>query len=181
MQLKQYSNYQIDFRSKVLTASCAFMGLSLFMRALYYLGFFGLNDHHIGIILFNILAPFAGSFAYIYLLKFKRLNAPGLYGLIGAGFCIVCLMSGLFSGNVLRIILSIPWYLAAAAIFLATINGNTPDKLLSCLLLTIPIGFRYILLLFDGGLFALVQTLCDTATLATFALLPYAMIDTKRK
>ena len=56
-----------------------------------------------------------------------------------------------------------------------------PCLLLSCLLLTAPIVFRWILLLFDGGLFALVQTLCDTATLATFALLPYALIDTKRK
>lgn len=181
MQLKQYATYQIDFRSKVLTASCALMGLSLFLRAFYYLGIHGLSDHHIGIILFNILAPLAGSFYYIYLLKFKRLNAPGLYGLLGAGFCLVCMFGSIFSGNILRIILSILWYPAAALIFLATVRGNTPDKLLSCLLLTIPIGFRLILMLFGGGLFRFVETLCDAATLATFACLPYAMTEVKRK
>lgn len=180
MQLKQYANYQIDFRSKALTTSCSFMGLSLFLRALYYLGIHGLSDHHFGIILFNILLPMAGSFAYIYLLKFKRLNAPGLYGLFGAGFCVVCLFGGLFSGNILRIILSIPWYPAAGLIFLATVNGNTPDRLLSCLLFTIPIAFRLIMALF-GGIAGMFETLCDAATLATFACLPYAMIDTKRK
>lgn len=181
MQLKKYSNYRIDFRSKALSASCTFMGLSAFMRAVHYLGIYGLNNHHIGTIIFSIFLPLAGAAAYIYLLKFHQLNAPGIYGFIGAGFCLVALLGSLFSGNILRIILSIPWYPAAALVLMATVSGNMPDSLLSALLFTCPIAFRLVLVLFGGGITGLTEWLTDAASLAAFASLPYALIDTRRK
>lgn len=182
MQLKQYAQYQMNFNAKSVTASCAFMGLSLFMRMLHYLGFYSLSSYSIGTAIFCVFLPIAASIAYIVLLKCLRWNAPGIYGILGCTFCLLALIGGLTSGNIMRIILSIPWYPAAALILLAMVCGYVPGRLLSCLFFVLPIAFRIVLLLLDReGLMGWSTELCELSVLASLACLPYTLLHRKPK
>lgn len=182
MQLKQYAQYQMNFYAKAVTASCAFMGLSLFLRMLHYMGFYSLSSFGFVTILFRIILPIAAAIAYIVLLRCLRWNAPGLYGILGCVFCLLALIGNLSSGSVFRIILSAVWYPAAALILLAMVSGFVPGKFLSCLLFLVPIAFKIITLLIGrAGLMQWSAQLCELCTLASLACLPYTLIPGKSK
>lgn len=182
MQLKRYAHYQMNFSAKSVTASCAFMGLSLFLRMLHYLGFYSLSSFGFGTILFSIVLPAAASIAYIVLLRCLRWNAPGIYGMLGCVFCLLALIDGLTSGNFLRIVLSIPWYPAAALILLAMVSGYVPGKFLPCLLFLIPIAFRLMVLALGGaGLLQWTAASCELCALASLACVPYTLLSVKTR
>lgn len=182
MQLKRYAQYQMNFYGNPITASCALMGLSLFLRMLHYLGFYSLSSFGFGTIFFSIILPAASSIAYIVLLKCLRWNAPGTYGILGCVFCLLALIDSLSSGNILRIVLSIPWYPAAALILLATVGGYVPGRFLSCLFFIVPIAFRMILLVLGGaGLLQWSADASELCVLSSMACLPYTLIQVRTK
>lgn len=144
MQLKQYLRYQIDFTGKWVQPSALLMGLAFFLRLVYYLCLVSLHDCGIGEIIFSMLLPLLLTCCYIVLLRVVKLNAPGIYGILGAALCLLLLIGSFFTGNPLRIVLSILAYMAAGVVLIATAGGYLPGKLLSSVLFALPLICRFL-------------------------------------
>ena len=89
MEFKQYLRYQIDFNGKWAQPAALLMGLAFFLRLVYYLCLVSLHDCGFGEILFSMLLPLLLTCGYIVLLRVVKLNAPGIYGMIGAALCLL--------------------------------------------------------------------------------------------
>ena len=144
MQLKQYKQYRIDFRSKWIQPSAMFMGLSFFLRIFYYFGFRFVSDWSFADVIFQIILPLLLCATYTVMLwTFKR-NQPGLFGIIGSALCLLAGIWSFYTGDVLYIILCVLYYTGTAVVFLATCGGFLPGVLLSSAMLAIPIFVRLV-------------------------------------
>lgn len=169
MQLKQYIQYQMDFKGKWAQPSAVLMGLSFFLRIACYFGLRFLSDWTFFDVLFQILLPLFLGGAYVVSIRAFRLNAPGVYALIGAGFCLLTFLWSFPSGNVLYILLCFVFYIAAGVVLLATAGGYLPGKLLSSVLFAIPVIIRLfglnVFTLKIDGLFLELSVLLQLASL----------------
>ena len=167
MKLKQYCRYQIDFDSKWVAAAPILMGLSFFLNLLYYLAITTARDvfviEMIAAVLFGIIL----TAAYVICVTCLRLNAPGLYALMGAVQCLMLLILGCTTGNAFRIVSSILWYALAAFVLLATTGGYLPGRLLAALMFFIPVGFRFFF--FDLGKLSIFGWIKETPVLLILA------------
>ncbi len=172
--MKQYFRYQMDFASRWLTASTGCMGLSLFFRMVYYFGITNLADRNFVEILFSALIAAAVSVAYIFLIRLKKLNAPGVYGILGAVMCLCLLLGSILSGSVVRMLLGIVWYLLCGGVILTFAGGYLPGK--TPVLAAFGVAIVCRLLFFPAaGLGGWIKELGDLFSLAAFLLLPYGM------
>ena len=149
MNLKQYCRYQIDFTSKWVAAAPIMMGLAFFLNLLYYLAITTARDVFVIELIAAVIFGIILTAAYVICVTCLRLNAPGLYAIMGAVQCLMLLILGCTSGGAFRIVISILWYALAALILLATTGGYLPGRLLAALMFFIPAGFRF--LFFDLG------------------------------
>ena len=107
--------YQMDPDGKYHLGTTAMMGASLFLRAAYYFGFTRPeNTGAFEMIMFLIL-PMVLELAFMVMIRGVKLNLPGVYGIMGAVFCMLLAIQGIMMGGVLRIILSILAYLVCGA------------------------------------------------------------------
>ena len=169
MQLKQYIQYQMDFKGKWAQPSAVLMGLSFFLRIVCFFGLRFLSDWTFFDVVFQIFLPLLLSGAYVVLIRALRLNAPGLYGLIGAGLCVLMFLWSFSSGSIWYILLCLVFYTAAGVVLLATSGGYLPGKLLSSVLFAIPLIIRLlglnVLTLKIDGLFLELSELLQLASL----------------
>ena len=149
MKLKQYCHYQIDFSSKWVAAAPIMMGLAFFLNLLYYLAITTARDVFVIELIAAVVFGIILTAAYVVCVTCLRLNAPGLYAIMGAVQCLMLLILGCTSGGAFRIVVSILWYALAALVLLATTGGYLPGRLLAALMFFVPIGFR--LVFFDLG------------------------------
>ena len=164
MQLKQYTRYHVNFDSK-WTATCgALMGLSFFLRIIYYFGLMSLRDVGIVELLTSAITGIILCGGAVVCLNCLRLNAPGLYGLMGAAQCFLLIVLSFTTGSPLRIILAIIWYILTALVFLATAGGYLPGRLLAGLMFAIPAFVR--LVFFDIGQIGLIKWFQELAVLS---------------
>ena len=78
MELKLSKNTQchLEARGKWGHWAAAWMGLSFFLRMVYYFGLMNLNDVPGGEIFFSVVLPLIVSVAFILVLKLPKLNYP---------------------------------------------------------------------------------------------------------
>lgn len=143
MNLKQYTRYQMDFKSKWTSACGILMGFSFFVRLIYYFGLTNIHDVGVVDILTTMIPGTALCLAYLITLSVMRLNAPGIYGILGAIHCFLLILGNFTGGNALRIILSILWYILAGGILLMTVGGYLPGKLLAFVMFALPLVVRF--------------------------------------
>lgn len=149
MNWKQYARYQMDFKGKWANTSAVLMGLSFFLRVVYYFGLTNLSACGVGEILFHMALPLLLCGVYIALLSGAKLNAPGIYGMIGAALCVLMVLWGFSTGSVVRVILGLICYLFAGAVLVATAGGYLPGMLLASALFAVPVFVRFFF--FDLG------------------------------
>ena len=158
MQLKQYEHYVMDFKGKWINKCAAIMGVSLFIRVVYFFGLKSFSECSAMQIIFDMILTMGLSVAFLVFISALRHNAPGLYGLMGCGFLLLAMINTFSSGDILRIILAILFYSAAALALLGTVGGYVPGKLLSSATLLLPTLVRFLaydlgkLSLFDWAL-----------------------------
>ena len=143
MKLKQYTRYQMDFTSKWTQVCGGLMGFSFFLRLIYYFGLTNIYDIGFVEILTTMLLGTALCLAYLITLSVMRLNAPGVYGVLGAVHCFLLILGTFSSGDVGRILLAVFWYALAAGVLLLTVGGYLPGKMLASLMFAIPILVRF--------------------------------------
>lgn len=131
MRLKKYNQYHVDFDSKWTGACGALMGLSFFLRIVYYFALMNLKDVPFIEMLTSMILGILLCGGFVVCLICFRLNAPGLFGILGVAQCAILMLATFTSGNILRIILAILWYVLCAVVFVVTINGNLPGRLLA--------------------------------------------------
>lgn len=126
--MKPYFRYQMDFDGKWIRWSTICMAASFFAGMVYYFGITNLAECGFGEILFLMILPALLSGGYVFLMKIRQLNAPGIYGILGAVLCLCTLIGCFYSGNAIRIILGIVWYLLCGGAILACVGGYLPGN-----------------------------------------------------
>lgn len=172
MKLKQYTRYQINFNSKWTSVCGVLMGISFFLRLIYYFGLTNIYDVGFVEILTTMILGTALCLAYLITLSVMRLNAPGVYGILGAVHCFLLVMGTFSSGDAVRIVLAVLWYALAAGVLLMTVGGYLPGRLLSSLMFIIPALVRFFA--FDLGHVGLLQWVREFGVL--FALVGLACL-----
>ena len=105
--------------------AAAWMGLSFFLRMVFYFGFMILKDVPTGEIVFSVVLALTISVAFILMLKLKRLNLA----LVAAGLCVAFAVNYFlteqmnFGGGV-----SASLVLAMAGMILASVLGYIPER-----------------------------------------------------
>ena len=149
MQLKQYDPYVIDFKSPWATRCGALLGVSLFIRVVYFFGLRNLTECGAGTVIFDMILTMGLCVGFLVLFSAMRRNVPGIYAIMGAGFCLLLMISTFASGDALRIVLAVLGYILAGGVLVLTIGGYLPGKLLSSVLFLLTAVVR--LLAFDLG------------------------------
>jgi len=129
LKLKKYFEYRMNFRRNWTTASGALMGMALFARMVFYFGLTDISRCNTFELVFSMALPLLLSACYIILLKFVKLNAPGIFGILGAVMYLLVMMGNIYAGDVLRSILSVISYLTVIFLLIATVGGYLPDKI----------------------------------------------------
>lgn len=179
--MKRYHQYKMDFSGKWLGYSGLCMGLSVFLTALYYFGLCNMKDVSLGELLVCLWLPLIFGICYIALLRVVRLNAPGLYGILGAVFSVIFILAG-FAGGVGKAIISIPIFAVCALVLLVVVGGFFPAKMPAALVYGIGIVLRVIL--FDLGRLGLKEWIPEAAVLcgmAAFMFLPLGLKSVNRR
>ncbi len=162
---KIYTRFHMDFDSSWTKSFGVFMGLSFFLRIVYYFGLKSFRD--VGIIellTFGIAGIALCGCVVVWLICMQK-NAPGLYGIIGVIHCLLIIILTCFGGNLVRIILALVWYFLAANILLLTVSGRFPGRLFAALMFFAPVAVRFIV--FDLGRIGLITWVQELAVLST--------------
>lgn len=180
--MKQYQQYRMNFDSKAMGLSGICMGVSIFTLAVYYLFALDYSLVPLGTKLFYFWLPVMLSLAYIVLYRLVRLNAPGVYAIIGAVFCLL-LIIGLFkTTSLFRIILGILSYLICGAALILGTGGYLPGRLTATVCFAIVLTIR--LLCFTLGKvkgIAWLPELADLSVITALMCLSVAMIPVNKK
>jgi hypothetical protein len=181
VEMKQYKQYRMDFGGKVLNLFSILCGLSLFFRVAYYFMLINPVGCPVAEVLLSMILPLLLCAAAMVVLKYFKLNAPGVVGIIGAAMCL-CLMCGtFFSGGVLRIILAVAFYLAAGTLLLMTVGGYVPTRQFSVISFCLILLVRVLFFIPGFDIRGWVLEISDLAILTALILLPGTMKPAKPK
>lgn len=174
--MKPFYRYQMDFKGKWTRWSLLCMAISFFFFMVYTFGVSNLAEVGFFKAVFVMLIPTVLTAGYVVLLKIRELNAPGIYGLIGAGLCLCALFGTFFAGSAIRVILGIIWYPVCAIALLACVGGYLPSVTPTSCVFGIAIFMRLIFLLTAAfGLEAFVAELAVIFSLTALLFLPLGL------
>ena len=145
MQLKQYVRYEMVFNGKWANICMGSIGVSFFLRVLYYLGVVNLQDISGGVLFLQLILPLLIFSIFIALFRVAKWNAPGVYAIVGCAICLLLMFLNFSTGDVLRIFLSFLVYLAAAVLLLGTAGGYLPWKAPVSICFALVLLFRLLL------------------------------------
>lgn len=137
MQLKQSVNYHIPFNGQKATCSAALMGLSVFLRFVYYFLPCDLGSLGVGVLILRVIIPLLLCGAFLVLLKLVRLRVPAVYGILAAAMCLAVFIGDIMAGGWLRILLSALVNLCTGAVLVITLSGILPKQVFAGLLLAV--------------------------------------------
>lgn len=152
--MKKTYRYSMDFDGRAHFAAAAFMGGAFFLRIVYYLGFTRPEAVGVWNLIIFLILPVLLEAAFMVMIRGMRLNLPGVYGIMGAVYCLIFLLQSFQSGSVLRIILSVIAYLACAAVVLGT-GAEMLSKSLAVAVLVVTFGVRFLVFDLSGYIFSL--------------------------
>lgn len=176
--MKQYHRYRMDFSGEWLRRSAMCMGMSILLLAVYYFGIHNLSDFGFGKLLVCLWLPLILGTAYVILLRGLKYDAPGVYALICAGFCLVYILGTFVSGSGLRVMLGIPGYLLSAAVYLIVVGGYFPSWVPASLAFCAAVSLR--VLLFDVGRLQIADWIAEGSVLCSMAAFIFLPVGLKK-
>ena len=99
--------YHMDPEGKYHVGAAALMGAAFFLRCAYYFGFTRPNEAGAWSLLVFLILPSLLEAAFMVMLRGIRLDLPGVYGIMGAVYCLLLILQSFQLGSVLRIVLAI--------------------------------------------------------------------------
>ncbi|MCD7858870.1 MAG: hypothetical protein LUH51_01685 [Firmicutes bacterium] len=175
MKLKQYAHFQMNFGGFPCKATAFLMGFPILFRALAY---FALNRYTVcgGVELFACLIfPVLLSAAYVALLVVVQLNAPGIYGILGALAYALPIAWSFYAASTWRIVLSFPTYILAAVLLLGAVGGYFPQRAIACPIPALCAVVHLLSLDWDAEWDFLLLELSVIFTLLSLAFVPLAL------
>jgi len=154
MVRKKTHNYRMDFDGRRHFWSAALMGCAFFLRAVYYFGFTRPETVGAWNLMIFLIAPMVLEAAFMVLMRGIRYNAPGVYGVMGAAYCLLLMLQSLQSGSVVRIILGIIAYLVCGAALIAA-TGSLLSKGVAVTALFMTLAVRFLFFDLSGYIFSL--------------------------
>ena len=149
MELKQFDRYIVDFKSKWAARCAMLLGVSVFTRVVYFFGLTNIVQCSVWQLVVELILTMGLCIGFMVLFGAIRWNAPGLYALLGCGFCVLLITNAAATGNALRIVLAVLGYVLAGGALVATVAGFLPGKLFTSGMFLLPILIR--VLVFDLG------------------------------
>ena len=174
MAKKRYRGYRMNFSGKWLTAYCAFCGLAIFLRCVYYFMFADLTKCPLGEILFSLALPLVLLCGIIVITKGIRMDAPGTLAILGCVMCLLLIINGFDTKNILRLVFSLLGYSAGGALLLLTVAGMVPMRKFSVMFFVLLLLLR-LLLFRPAGVMAMTLEGSDLCMLASLAVMPASM------
>ncbi len=181
MTMKQYRRYRMDFSGQWLNAFCLLCGLSFFLRVGYYFMFVNPTLCSAMEVLFSMILPMLLCVASLVVLKFIRLDAPGVIGIIGAAMCLCLMIGTFFSGNALRIVFAVIFYLAAGGLLVLTVGGFVPTRQFSVIAFGLILLVRILFFRPSLGFLPVFMELSQLTMLISVAILPLTMVQGKMR
>ena len=125
MKLNKSMTCRLAAKGKWGESAAAWMGLSFFLRMVYYFGLRNLKDIPAFEIVFSVVLPLAVSVAFILMLKLPKLNHPIAAGVLAAVFAVNYFFAEQmnFGGVVSGILV-----LAVAGLVMAAVLGYIPER-----------------------------------------------------
>ncbi len=126
--MKQLARYTILFDSKACVASSALMGVAIFFQAIYFFVIRNILEVSAGDLVLYFFVPMLLELAWILLLHSFKLNASGIYGILGSMVCVLLTVQVFLSGSPLQMVLGIIAYLIGISLLLLITGGFFPYK-----------------------------------------------------
>ena len=145
MQLKQHVRYDMHFNGTWANICMGSIGISFFLRALYYFGIVNLQDIGGGEVFLCLILPLLVFSVFIALFRIIKWNAPGIYAIVGCVICLLLMMWNFSTGDILRIILSVLVYFLGSVLLLATAGGYLRIKAPATIVFAAILLFRVLL------------------------------------
>ena len=123
MVLKKTHNYSMDFEGSCHFGAAALMGSAFFLRAVYFFGFTRPEEAGVWNLILFLILPMLLEAGVMVLLRGIRYNAPAVYGIMSAVYCLLLILQSFQSGGAVRIVLSVIGYLICSVALLAVTFG----------------------------------------------------------
>lgn len=172
-------HYHMDMDGKAVSTGCVLLGIALFLRAVYYFGFSRTESVGFGTLLLGLILPLLLELALIVLLRGVKLDAAGLYGIIGAAYCVLLMVQCFQYGNVFRTVLGIIAYVLCGGLCFCAVAGLLSKEIsVAAFFLTAVIRFLFVLKPYILGLH-LIAFLPEAAGLCAVCALGYLVLGLK--
>lgn len=168
--------YHVDMEGKWVWGCASLMGLAFFLRMVYYFGFTRTETLRFSTLMLMLILPLVLEAVFMIALRGLRLDAPGLYGILAATYCVLLILQGLQYASLIRMILAIIAYLVCGGIFLAVTTGLLSREIaVTLFFLTAGVRFLFVLkpYILSGRLIAFLPEaagLCAVVALGALAL-----------
>ena len=176
--------YHMDPDGKYHVGAAALMGASFFLRVAYYFGFTRPENAGVWTLLVFLIFPMVLEAAFMSMLRGIKLDLPGVYGIMGAAYCLLMILQSFQLGSVLRVILAIVGFVICGGALVGVGWGVLSKSLgVTTLLLT----FSVRLLAFDLGLLlrlrliALIREAAGLCAILALALFCAGLCEKTRK
>lgn len=147
MNLTKLARCHIRMQSRWASASAVCMGISVFLRTVYYFGLINLRDLNGFEIAMDVIFPMVIAAGYLVMIKALQLNSPTLFGgLIGLyAVNYLLLMNATTAGVVVGALLVI-----TALLFIATGLGFLPNRIPVVAAAAVLVLFRLVVVDLNG-------------------------------
>lgn len=145
MRSNSIPRQKMDFSSKYMTISAFLMGLSVFLRCLYFTGLNSVSVFSGGELFLSLFLPLVLCGSYIAMTSALQRNVPMIYLGLGALICLMAILWSFFEGSILRVLFSVLFYGAGAALLLCILLGILRDNRLAVAVLGLSVVLRVLL------------------------------------
>lgn len=150
MDLKKSVHYKMQMDSHWIQMSVVFMGLCVFLKAVYYLGLTNFQNLSAFQLITKLIIPIAVSAIYLILIKGLNLNSPILLGIMSGLYAVDYLLAMEQNEIVSAVLLA-----ANAAVFLVTVYGILSDKKALIIVSIVSMVYRVAIVDLHGYIFPL--------------------------
>lgn len=165
--------YKMDLSGKGMQGALVAMGLSFFLRMVYYFACVRIETVGVWELLSWMILPILLEGGFIVMIRILRLNLPGIYALMAAAMGLLMIFQSFGYGSLLRTILSIVAYLGCSVLIIGVAGGFLSKQIAVAAYLATALvrffGFELFQMLFRFRVTALIKDL--TGLLALIGLM----------
>lgn len=157
----------MNFNTRWNTLAAIFLAVAFFLRVIEFAVISDASKAGTGTLIFSFILPLLLIMAGLVLLRALRLRHPLVYAILGACLCLMVMIFNFGTGDVLRIILSVLWYLFCGALLVGTALGYVPWNMPASAALLIAFCVRF--LFYNGGVNTTADKMIEYSVLCILA------------